>query len=305
MAAVVPPDSLFARVLSRLFLGVPLFCLGIWLTWRGFVAMFRAVTFHQRTCESCGGTGAGSHYVEKQHYGGDGRGTYVERVLVNHCGGCGGTGRVFTATVAGAAFKAVSGVLIANIGGFMVSSLWESGPRPTVAAGTQPPAAQAAADVTASGVPLPADPQPAVPVPADTPPTDIPSTSPAAETVPAAAREIVLSGEERESSGTVWGLRARLQREGQGVHGPLTFQLQSVPPGSSLQSRVNSAADMHVEGTIIGNKLILSGTRVSDPTLIGVGRYELSIDPQAKTFSGTLANGAGTLKGTIENWPAP
>jgi len=283
--SVIAPDSPIYRIGGVWGFGLGLIAIGLFLIRAGLITTWRGLTSATAKCTECGGTGRGSHYATREVIDLNGN-VGQESVLVNHCGGCGGSGTVYTGSWKRGTVVAVVGNSLAVIGLIFLGG-WREFSAP---ANEKKRAAVAEQSTDKAHKPIASD---SVNLHQDRSPT------------PAASPNILLSGKETEILGNVWEIRASLRPEGGRVQGRLSFKIIKAPPGTPLQRRLNSSAVMDVTGTLDGTTLKLTGTAVSDRSLIGPGTYELTLDKEAKTFSGVLANGGGTLQGTIDNWPDP
>lgn len=284
--SVIAPDSPIYRIGVVWGFGLGLIAIGLLMIRAGLITAWRGLMSATAKCATCGGTGRGSHYATREQINSLTGKVYQDSVLVNHCGDCSGTGTVYTGSWKRGSVVAVAGNSLVVIGLIYLGGWREFSARTN----EKNRAAVREQSTEMTHTPIASD---SVNLRQDRSPTRTSSPN------------ILLSGKETESLGNVWEIRASLRPEGGRVQGWLSFKIIEAPPGTPLQRRLNSSAVMDVTGTLEGTTLKLTGTGVSDGSLIGTGKYELTLDKEAKTFSGVLANGGGTLQGTIDNWPGP
>lgn len=322
IATVIPPGSFVSKIGQVLLFGCGFIGFGLLLARWGIKQLYGAITQTRIECDTCHGSGYGPTHDICYNEEGDRISEWndhlvVKRVQSNDCIICGGAGSLATGF-----FK--QGLIGFCIGGVMVSvgliilSGWreftgqnQSGILSRAANPGETNASQQGETAPQQVEPGKTNNQPQSTLPTETQP----ATQPATDSQPVTVRdagpgtsprlEITLNGRETETSGNVWGIQGNVIVENTQVRGKLTFKLISIGAGSYARHRINSSATMDVVGTFDGARLQLSGTGVSDPTLIGVGRYDLAIDKVRETFNGTLPNGGGTLKGaaTIKSIP--
>ncbi len=308
VATFVSADSLILRLGTFLVIGSGLALGGFFLARSGLRHLWGAITQQRLKCPSCKGTGQGERrwYEKFVNYGSDLMGNPVwipQQEFTYTCWQCQGSGSLAVGTFQEGLVRSGGGAFLVCVGLIVLSGWRDWLSLPSAIPNQVLPSVAALLPAAGPESPEKALNSPAQPVPPMTGPALSPAPNdPEVPPLPPTPGVILVLGTERETNGHVWELRGELQVSGRGVFGPLNFTLKEAPPESRFISRVGSSAEMSVEGTAVGKKLILAGTRVSDPSLIGVGRYELLIDPASKTFSCRLPEAGGTLTGTVSQW---
>lgn len=276
--AIVPPDSPVMQIAEPLFFGVVIVLFGLLLARWGLKQMYGAITQTRLRCDECSGSGVGTtRYVKVDDFDIYNRYVGSRQVQTSDCPSCDGAGSTATGYFQQGLIGSGAGGVAVVFGLLMLGNL-------------RAPPGLPKLDALKPGGLLRSTSETSLP----------PEVSTAVTPGKNSQAAIVLTGRETESSGQIWQIQATLQQNGTQVQGELKFKLIKPGRGSYQAHRVNSTAIMDVVGTFDGMHLALSGTRVSDPSLIGVSRYELKIDKAKKTFSGTLPNGGGVLKGTVK-----
>ncbi len=105
--------------------------------------------------------------------------------------------------------------------------------------------------------------------------------------------DLVFTGQELENKRVTWQIQGHLKTNDGQVTGQLTF----------TPARQKQSATMDVEGTFDGWRLELNGKSVSNPNLIQVANYVLTLDDETNKFTGQLENSQTKLEGTVTHWP--